>query len=103
MYANHNARHHSLTHRVQTLWTAPFKTDITKYLQKGTNYLVVKVANVMVNRLIGDAKGIYGDLKRTHTNITKAPNPWMTPYPDASLVPSGLMGPVQLIHLPKIK
>lgn len=89
-------------HRVQTLWSAPFKTDVTPYLQEGINYLVVEVANVMVNRLIGDAKGIYGDLKRTHSNITKAPNAWMTPHKDAELIPSGLMGPVLLISKPKI-
>lgn len=89
-------------HRVQTLWHAPYKVDVTDYLQAGTNYLVVEVANVAVNRLIGDAKGIYGELKRTHTNITRAPNPWMTPYPEASLVPSGLMGPVKLITKPKM-
>lgn len=38
------------------LWTPPFRTDITPFLQEGTNSLQIHVANRWINRLIGDEK-----------------------------------------------
>lgn len=88
--------------RIRTLWHAPYTVDISEYLQVGENYLVVEVANVMVNRLIGDAKGIYGQV-RTHSNITKTPNAWKTPYKEAEPLPSGLIGPVKIVKRDKLR
>ena len=39
-----------------TLWTPPFRTDITRLLHKGQNTLEIEVSNLWVNRLIGDER-----------------------------------------------
>lgn len=71
-----------------TSWFAPYRIDIGKLVKPGNNQLEVKVANLWVNRLIGDQQP--GAAKVT---FTAAP----TYKPDAPLRPSGLIGPVQLL------
>ncbi len=71
-----------------TSWFAPYRLDIAKLVKPGQNQLEVKVANLWVNRLIGDQQP--GAEKIT---FTAAP----TYRPDAPLRPSGLIGPVQLL------
>ena len=68
------------------VWTTPYKLDITKALKPGENVLKVKVANLWVNRLIGDAQP---GVKKKYT-FTTIP----TYRPDAPLRESGLLGPV---------
>ncbi|HUD93868.1 glycosyl hydrolase [Sphingobium sp.] len=70
-----------------TTWFAPYRLDIGKLVKPGNNALEVKVANLWVNRLIGDQQP--GAQKIT---FTAAP----TYKPDAPLRPSGLIGPVTL-------
>ena len=70
-----------------TTWFAPYRLDIGKYVKSGSNRLEVKVANLWVNRLIGDQQP--GAQK---VSFTAAP----TYKPNAPLRPSGLMGPVTL-------
>ncbi|MGJ8691800.1 MAG: glycosyl hydrolase [Thalassotalea sp.] len=96
------------------LWKPPFQVDITKALKQGTNQLEVKVTNVWVNRLIGDAA--YPDyLKRTADGTVVEWPQWMLngeevpktgrttfttymPYKkNKKLLASGLIGPVRLI------
>jgi hypothetical protein len=71
------------------VWKKPFKADVTRLLKPGTNQLEVKVVNLWVNRLIGDAQP---DEKNKITYTTM-------PFYKAndSLLPSGLLGPVQVI------
>jgi len=72
---------------VSTLWTPPFSTDITAYLQPGKNELSIKVINSWVNRLVGDAQpGV--------KKITYIAMPLFRP--DSPLQESGLLGPVTL-------
>jgi hypothetical protein len=71
-----------------TSWFAPYRLDIGKLVKPGRNALEVKVANLWVNRLIGDQQP--GARKVT---FTAAP----TYRPDAPLRPSGLIGPVTLL------
>ncbi|MBK8884219.1 MAG: hypothetical protein IPN67_18210 [Bacteroidales bacterium] len=73
-------------------WTRPYKADITDYIQRGENKLVVKIANVWSNRLTGDA--ITGE-KFTNTNITGNGDN-LTPWVEVPLVESGLLGPVTI-------
>ncbi|WP_231627034.1 glycosylhydrolase-like jelly roll fold domain-containing protein [Novosphingobium sp. AAP83] len=68
-------------------WHAPFRVDVGPYLRKGRNVLSIKVANLWVNRLIGDAQP--GTKKITFTSMP-------TYRADAKLLPSGLIGPVKL-------
>jgi alpha-L-rhamnosidase len=72
------------------LWTPPFVLDITDAVHRGENHLKVKVANLWVNRLIGDAQP-GAQIKYTFTTIP-------TYEADAPLRPSGLLGPVRIIE-----
>jgi hypothetical protein len=66
--------------------------DVTGLLHTGTNTISVRVANLWVNRLIGDAQP--GANKIAHvTGPTYAA--------DAPLRPSGLLGPVRLMAAPR--
>ncbi|MDB5669619.1 MAG: glycoside hydrolase, partial [Alphaproteobacteria bacterium] len=58
----------------------------------GTNRLEIRVADLWVNRLIGDVQP-----GATRITFTAAP----TYHPDAPLRPSGLIGPVTLIAAAK--
>jgi hypothetical protein len=70
-----------------TAWTAPFALDITRAARPGRNRLTVRVSNLWVNRLIGDAQP--GGGKYTFTTIP-------TYRADAPLRESGLIGPVTI-------
>jgi hypothetical protein len=69
-------------------WKAPYRLDIGKAIRPGPNQLEVKVANLWINRLIGDAQP--GAAKITWTSDP-------TYLPTATLRPSGLIGPVTLL------
>lgn len=70
-----------------TVWRAPWRLDVTRLLRAGTNTVEIRVANLWVNRLIGDAQP--GATRRAFSlGATYAP--------DAPLRPSGLLGPVTL-------
>lgn len=71
-----------------TAWHAPYQVAIGHLLRAGSNDIEVRVANLWVNRLIGDAQS---DAKKI-TFVTIG-----TYRADAPLRPSGLMGPVRLL------
>lgn len=71
-----------------TTWFAPYRVEVGALVKPGRNAIEVKVANLWVNRLIGDAQP--GAKPQT---FASAP----TYRPDAPLRPSGLFGPVRLI------
>ena len=68
-------------------WKPPYEVDVGPLVVAGANTVEVRVANLWVNRLIGDAQP--GAAKVT---FTAAP----TYKADAPLRPSGLIGPVTL-------
>ena len=72
---------------VAFLWKAPYKVEWRGLLKPGKNIIEVKVVNLWVNRLIGDAQP--GAQKRTYT---------LVPFyqADSPLLPSGLLGPVKI-------
>jgi hypothetical protein len=70
-------------------WKAPFLVDVTSALKPGTNRLQVKVTNLWVNRLIGDAQADAAN------KITFTTQPFYKA--DSPLLPSGLLGPVRLL------
>ncbi len=72
-----------------TVWKKPFKMKITEGLKTGDNTLEIKVTNLWVNRLIGDAQP---DVK---TKITFTTMPFY--QANAALLPSGLIGPVAIL------
>ena len=73
---------------VDTLWAAPYQTDITPYLHRGTNTITLQVISTWFNRLVYDA-ALPEEQRRT----------WVIsgPSADKPLRPSGLLGPVELV------
>jgi len=75
--------------KLELLWKAPFRVDVTGILKKGANKLEVKITNEWTNRLIGD-KAAPADKKV----LSFYTNPFGGQY---QLVDSGLMGPVKIL------
>ena len=73
------------------VWSAPYRLDIGPFARRGQNRLTVKVANLWVNRMIGDAQP--GAQK-----VTWTASPTYTA--NAPLRRSGLIGPVRLLMEP---
>jgi hypothetical protein len=71
-----------------TAWQAPYRVDIGPFMKTGRNELEIRVANLWVNRLIGDAQPDAERITFTTTSTYTA---------DAPLRPSGLIGPVRLL------
>ena len=68
-----------------TLWKRPFKLDISEALHAGENHLEIKVTNLWVNRLIGDAQPEAKKVTFTTIPFYKK---------DSQLLPSGLLSQV---------
>lgn len=82
---------------LDTLWSRPLRTDISKYLVAGDNRLTIEVATTWNNRLVGDAKypDVFPDAdgpKEFKSNITFETRI----NENTPLQPTGLMGPVVL-------
>jgi len=69
-----------------TLWTPPFRVEITGVARPAGNELEIEVVNLWPNRLIGDAR-LPPEQRRTATNV-------QTITKDSPLLPAGLLGPV---------
>lgn len=100
------------------LWKRPFQVEITDAVKPGKNRLEVSVANLWVNRLIGDEQ-LPDDREWNPDGSLKAWPRWMIegkPMPktgrftwttwrhhtkDSPLIPSGLLGPVRIIFAAK--
>jgi hypothetical protein len=109
-----------------TLWKPPFRVEITPAIQPGSNRLVVKVTNLWPNRLIGDEQEPddlewgesgpwrHGDQTKVGKPLKKVPEwvdagkprpssgrftftTWKFYEKDSPLLPSGLLGPVQIL------
>lgn len=72
------------------LWKTPFRVDATSALKPGANTLQIKVTNLWVNRLIGDQQP---DVAKKYTYTAQQFYQAGSP-----LLPSGLLGPVQVVR-----
>ena len=70
-----------------TVWTKPFRVDVTQALRPGRNELVVTVINSWYNRVLGDQLE-KASVRQTQTNIR---------IKDKRLSASGVFGPVRLV------
>ncbi len=73
----------------------PFLYDISDSIKR-ENTLVISVATLLNNRLVGDGRK-KPEERRIQSNIDKLPSPWSTPLGEAPLKPTGLIGPVKII------
>jgi hypothetical protein len=70
------------------LWKKPFRVNVTGALKAGENKVEIRVTNLWVNRLIGDAQpGVTNKITYTTMPFYQA---------NSKLLPSGLMGPVTI-------
>ena len=70
-----------------TCWKAPFRLEVRRLLRPGSNEIAIRVANLWVNRLIGDKQPSASPVAVTTLN----------PYgADSPLLESGLLGPVEI-------
>jgi hypothetical protein len=99
-------------------WKAPHRVDVTEAIKPGENTLEIKVANLWINRMIGDEQ-LPEDSERGPTGTLKNLNawpPWIAegkPSPTGRFtftthrhwrktdqpVPSGLLGPVRVMAI----
>jgi hypothetical protein len=99
------------------LWKPPYRVDLTDWMKEGENTLEVAVTNLWPNRMIGD-EFLPEDSERHPNGTLKAWPDWLQegkPSPagrftftswrlwkkDDALLPSGLLGPVNL-HCAKV-
>jgi hypothetical protein len=75
------------------LWREPYRVDIRRAVVPGKNKIVIRVTNLWVNRLIGDAQR--GAHRTTFTTLPSY-------LPSAPLRLSGLVGPVALWSQPRV-
>ncbi len=73
-------------------WKAPFRVDVSTALKPGANTLEIKVTNLWVNRLVGDQQP---DVAKKYTYTAQ-----QFYRADSPLLPSGLIGPVQVVRSP---
>jgi len=76
---------------VGTVWTPPFRVEISEVLEPGENVLEIEVANLWPNRLIGDA-GLPTEQQVAWTT-------WNPFSKDTPLLESGLLEPVTLVKI----
>jgi hypothetical protein len=77
--------------RVGIAWKTPYRIDVTSAMKPGANTVEIRVANLWVNRLIGDQQP---NATKKYTFTTR--NPYKAKSP---LLPSGLLGPVQVVRV----
>lgn len=74
------------------VWVAPWKVDVTRAIQVGTNTVRIEVVNLWQNRIIGDERqAAEQEGFKRYTHYT-----WSHYSKDDPLLPSGLLGPVVL-------
>jgi hypothetical protein len=77
-----------------TVWTKPFRINISGDLKKGDNTLKIKVVNSWYNRVAGDEISI-DDRRFTSTNVFLQGGAYTKTI---RLEPSGLIGPVRIMN-----
>ena len=73
-----------------TLWAAPYQTDITSHLRRGSNTIAIEVTSTWFNRLVYDSAQ---PKEQRRTWVINGPSE------KESLRPSGLLGPVEVVKM----
>jgi hypothetical protein len=77
---------------IEETWKPHYSFDITDHIQTGQNELKIEVANTWKNRLLGDSR--LPEKDRVTWTLFK--HDWFKA--DAALLPSGLLGPLELVY-----
>ncbi len=83
-------------HDAGTIWMPDMGLDITEWVHRGTNTLVITVTNPWRNRMIGD-KIQQGGFTWTSSPTTIKNDPLPVIRSDARLLPSGLSQPIRIL------
>ena len=81
--------------KLGVVWTAPWQVDITQAIKPTGNKLEIDVVNLWNNRVVGDI-ALSPEKRLTKTNVIYFKK-------DSPLLPSGLLGPVQLMAEAKLE
>ncbi len=74
-----------------TVWKVPYRLNMTGVLKEGENSLEIRVANLWVNRIIGDLQpGVTDPVSFAAQHSYRA---------DSPLQPSGLLGPLTIVKV----
>ena len=100
------------------LWKKPYSVDLSEVIKEGDNQLEVAVVNLWPNRLIGDEQVNEDALRNKNGTLQIWPQwlldgkpssngrytfcSWKLYDKDAKLLPSGLIGPVEIKSVPNI-
>jgi len=84
-------------HEAGTIWMPNAGLDITEWVHRGANILVITVTNPWRNRLIGD-KIQQGGVTWTSSPTTIKNDPLPVIRSDARLLPSGLSQPIRILY-----
>jgi len=82
------------------LWKPPYRLDITSALKSGDNELVVRITNLLVNRITGD---FALPTEKRHILVFGAIEQYRAGAEKDGLLPSGLFGPVTLQNAFKVQ
>lgn len=74
-----------------TLWTTPWRVEISDFLKESGNELKIEVTNLWPNRLIGDEQNS-DKVKYTYATFQHYTK-------DSPLLESGLIGPVRILNV----
>ena len=84
-------------HEVGTVWMPNAGLDITEWVHRGANTLVITVTNPWRNRMIGD-KIQQGGFTWTSSPTTIKNDPLPVIRTDARLLPSGISRPIRILY-----
>jgi hypothetical protein len=82
--------------RIGSLWHAPYRLDVTSALRAGNNSIEVRVANTAINSMAGQPPRDFTALYAKYGKRFE-----MQDMDHLAPVPSGMLGPVQLLGLSK--
>ncbi len=80
-------------------WTPPYRYDVTDVVKSGENSITIEVVNTWANRIIGDVNE--GE-NYTKTNLKVKGSRGLL-WSETPLLPSGLMGPVEIQVVQPVK
>jgi len=94
------------------IWCAPWRIDVTSALKEGNNELEIEIANRWINRLLGDRlepdanirtvqfdDGLMGGLNYLTGRYTFTTRAAMRSFNFTDPLPSGLLGPVEILKM----